>query len=415
MLSIALICLCANFMATADFYWESGKPKHSNSGIQFLIPLTNQENFAYFTSVNLGTPPQSFNLSIDTAGYRILVPDKDCESCTDFTNFFIPYDSDTYQGPFQTIRVNFSEDEYVIGNLSSETTSLGSETIAVAEAQSFLLIEEDNQVKFEKDGLFGLGFNLDDDTPTYIQTLAYQQVIKSPIFSLFLSNINRKNQPASTLIIGGTDDRFSEGSFTYLELADFRGYWEINITEISDPIRPMPIRGETAIIDSRAAMIWGPSAYIDQILYYFQEKFGCTGKYLLCKCDGEIDYPDITFTLEGNKYPVSYKSYFQFFSNQTCMLMIYSHNLTVWILGVPFLREYYSAYDMENLQIYLAPALKGDNESDSKKRLWVIIIVVIFALFSIAAVGLVSYCFYKKKRNPKKMLYKSIAMSCAMT
>ncbi|CAG9320165.1 CYM_6 [Blepharisma stoltei] len=419
MFSIALFFLiCAISMPKLISYSDIEILGKSDDGMQYSIELTNKENCEYFASVNLGTPAQKFNLSIDTSGYRIVVPDKNCVSCKNFTNFFDPKSSDTYQGPYASIRLNFSDDQYVSGNLSSETASFGPEKLAEAKGQYFLLIEHDNDVKFDEDGLFGLGFNLEDGTSTYIQTLVDQRVIKKSIFSLFLNNINRKNQPKSALVIGGSDDKYAKGSYTYLELADFRGYWEINITEISTPAGTLSINSETAIIDSKSEIIWGPNNYIDNVLSYFKEKFGCSGSkylYIHCPYNRETKYPDIVFTLEGNKYSVCPESYFQIFNNGTAMLLLYSHNLTGWILGVPFLREYYSVYDMENLQIYLAPAVTGDDDSGVGERIWVITIVVIIAILSIVSIGVVSYCFYKKRRNSRNIAYKSIAMEYAMT
>lgn len=54
----------------------------NSSSPQFIIPLTNSDNAAYYANVALGIPPQNFTVLIDTASGNFWVPSTFCTTST---------------------------------------------------------------------------------------------------------------------------------------------------------------------------------------------------------------------------------------------------------------------------------------------------------------------------------------------
>ena len=63
------------------------KRNGSSPGVMFQINLYNDGNLAYYLPIEVGTPPQPFNVLLDTASDALWIPSADCTSCKNFQYF----------------------------------------------------------------------------------------------------------------------------------------------------------------------------------------------------------------------------------------------------------------------------------------------------------------------------------------
>ena len=84
----------------------SGLVKRSSPAFMVQINLYNDGNLAYYLPIEVGTPPQSFNVLLDTASDALWIPSADCTSCKNF-QYFKANQSSTYYNSTNFKRLGF--------------------------------------------------------------------------------------------------------------------------------------------------------------------------------------------------------------------------------------------------------------------------------------------------------------------
>ncbi|XP_024867931.1 lysosomal aspartic protease-like, partial [Temnothorax curvispinosus] len=194
------------------------------------VPLINWKNIQYYGTIEIGTPPQKFNVLFDTGSSDLWVLSKICNvsqpACLKL-NKFDHTKSTTYisHGAFNLhykdgrVWQSLSTDVVIIAGLKVSFQTFGV-------AHDFLTSFWDSA---QCDGVLGMGYPaLSHLNALVFQNMIDEQVVSRPIFSFYL-NRNLTDVFGGELILGGTDFSHYEGKFTYVDVNPENGYWQITM------------------------------------------------------------------------------------------------------------------------------------------------------------------------------------------
>jgi len=107
-----------------------------------------------------------------------------------------------------------------------------------------------------------------------------------------------------------------------------------------------------AVIDSGTSIIVGSESLVKELTDGIEVKK---------TCKGIEDLPDITFTIDGKEYVLTYNDYVLKITDMgitECMLAImgsvFPPSFNYFILGDTFMRKYYTFFDKENNRVGFA-------------------------------------------------------------
>ncbi|CEP10765.1 hypothetical protein [Parasitella parasitica] len=212
----------------------------------FNAALYNDQGSQYLIEVGIGTPPQHFAVTLDTGSADLWVPSTECpaSSCP-FYRFDVSNSS-----TFKTLNKPFGI-QYGIGSVNgtyaTDTVSVGGASIPNQQFGLASITQDIMQPNpsaggvgsntpepfntsssnaVEANGILGLGFPSLTQANSqgegaynpFVFNLASQNVIKEPIFSIFLNSISEPNW-SGEIIFGGIDQSKFDGELSYLPVA----------------------------------------------------------------------------------------------------------------------------------------------------------------------------------------------------
>jgi len=314
-------------------------------------------NAQYYAEVDIGTPPQKFQVIYDTGSSNLWVPEVGCVHCgykifhggknkydskksssfvEDGSDFSIQYGSGAVSGQFQQDTVTLAED------LSVEGVKFASihDAKGMGIAYAFGMF----------DGILGLGF--DSISVGGVETVFHaaidQGLVEKPMFAFYLGD-NKDGE----LTFGGYDEDKFVGDINWVPLSE-QSYWRVDVDGIK---MGSYTSGPTdAIVDSGTSLIVGPSADIKAIAQHIGAKRMITGQYTV-DCEKLDDIPAIGWTLNGTEYTVP-GSTLVLQSAGICIFAMMGVDFPSpgpkWILGDVFMREYYTIFDYEGARVGIA-------------------------------------------------------------
>merc|ERR1712072_1429455 len=310
------------------------------------ITIQDFQNAQYYGSVEIGTPPQTFNVVFDTGSANLWVPNSKVGLVGLLKHKYNSAKSSTYVKNGTAFNIRYGSGP-VSGIWSNDKVTLGNLEVP---KQPFAEVENAKGLglaygvgKF--DGILGLGWNSIsvDGVPTVFGNLVSGGSLAAPEFAFYLGN-----QQPGTLVLGGTDASHYTGDFSYVPLAG-EDYWRIALDGIK-------IKGasqttcKTAIVDSGTSLLAGPKDDVAKIAKLMNAK-SLMGKEWTVDCSADL--PDITFTLGGKDYTIQ--------SGSTCLFAMMGIDVPaprgpLWILGDVFMRKYYTVFDWGNKRLGFATA-----------------------------------------------------------
>jgi hypothetical protein len=320
-------------------------------------------NAQYFGLVEIGNPPQSFEVIFDTGSSNLWVPKVGCTHCgnpffgkkhkydedasssykKDGSDFEIMYGSGSVKGYFSLDDVILAEDIVVNDQKFAQVTDAGGLGMAYSLG------------KF--DGILGLGFTSISvgGAPTVFENAIKQNKVDLPIFAFYLGD----NKPGE-LTFGGYDSSKFEGDLKYVKL-DAATYWQITLDGIkSGEYHKESTDKITAIVDSGTSLITGPKAEVSKLASAVGAKANIMGEYTI-DCDKVEDIPDVVFTIDGTDYSIPGPSTV-IQAQGTCLFAFMGLDFPApgpnWILGDVFMREYYTVFNYHDQTIGFAKAKK---------------------------------------------------------
>ena len=185
------------------------------------VPITNFMDAQYYGEVEIGTPPQKFQVVFDTGSSNLWVPSANCKLFSLPCHLHNQYDaskSSTYAKNGTDFAIRYGSGS-LTGYLSSDTVTFGGLPI---DAQTFTEATMEPGLAFiagRFDGILGMAYDtiaVEQVTPPFYNLLEQGQV-KEPVFSFYL-NRNANGTVGGELVLGGSDPDHFTGEHTYVDV-----------------------------------------------------------------------------------------------------------------------------------------------------------------------------------------------------
>eukprot|EP00928_Gymnodinium_smaydae_P035341 TRINITY_DN24888_c0_g3_i1.p1 TRINITY_DN24888_c0_g3~~TRINITY_DN24888_c0_g3_i1.p1 ORF type:complete len:557 (+),score=58.83 TRINITY_DN24888_c0_g3_i1:110-1780(+) len=320
------------------------------------IDLEDEHDVSYYGEMEVGSPPQKFNVIYDTGSSIVWVPTKDIAAAGCASKHV--YD----HGPSDSYVKNCSrfETEYGSGAVSGYFSG-DKVTIGGYELPHFTFAEVNDvsglgQMYCESpfDGICGMAFDrLADGLPAPFGALVQTGQLDSPAFAFYLGH----NMPGE-LVIGGVDPDHYVGDFTNVPLKT-KDYWRIGLDGVKLGGASIHSTSRDCIIDSGTSLLAGPDEQVLSIMSSLGAK-SQQGAYVI-ECSKMPEGDILSFTLGGQDFSLGKDDLIVQQQGDTCLLGLQGMNLPggMWILGDVFMRKYYVKFDWGNAAVGIAKAKSG--------------------------------------------------------
>eukprot|EP00746_Dinoflagellata_sp_MGD_P017033 gnl/MRDRNA2_/MRDRNA2_138838_c0_seq1.p1 gnl/MRDRNA2_/MRDRNA2_138838_c0~~gnl/MRDRNA2_/MRDRNA2_138838_c0_seq1.p1 ORF type:complete len:472 (-),score=84.61 gnl/MRDRNA2_/MRDRNA2_138838_c0_seq1:212-1627(-) len=330
----------------------------------------------YFGVVEIGTPPQKFQVIYDTGSDRLWVPSTTCRKCKKFPRFDSSKSSTFVKNG--TSFVNVYGSGACAGHVSRDKVN-----VAGIDIDAFLFgeVTKESADTFHDapfDGIIGMGPN--GDFPMPLQAMKDQGKIEQNIFGTYLASHGKSG---SLLSIGGANSMKYTGDISWTPHLDSHyvnnligdGHWVIRATDIKVGSKSTGMAADM-VVDTGTSLLCGPTDQVDELVERITGE-GMIG-YLVemgvtvgMDCSAVHTLPTITFTFSGKDFELGPDFYMITAKNkegkEECHLGIQSLGQNVpWILGDPFLRKYYTVWDGEKKRVGFALAVHSDDNTEVK-------------------------------------------------
>jgi len=328
-----------------NLYWTQDQAVLNGGG--HTVPLSNFANAQYFAEVQLGTPPQTFKVVLDTGSSNLWVPSSGCTSIACFLH--AKYDSSassTFSKNGSSFEIRYGSGS-MEGFVSRDTLAIGDITIKnqlFAEAMK----EPGLAFAFGKfDGILGLAYDtisVNRITPPFFE-MVNQKLVDQPVFSFRLGS---SEDDGGEAVFGGIDPSHYTGKITYVPVRR-KAYWEVELEGIKLGDDEVDLENTGAAIDTGTSLIVTPLDIGEMINAQIGAKKSWNGQYTV-DCAKRASLPDFTFVFGGKPYVLTGNDYVLELGG-TCVSAFTPMDFNVpggslWIVGDVFLRKYYTVYDL---------------------------------------------------------------------
>ena len=236
------------------------------------VPITNFMDAQYFGAIELGTPPQSFQVVFDTGSSNLWVPSAKCAFTQIPCDLHAKYesgDSATAEANGAPFAIQYGSGS-LSGFLSADALRWGGLEI---KHQTFAEATKEPGLAFmfaKFDGILGMGWAqiaVDRVSPPFYNAFE-QGLVKENVFSFWLNrDADSEHGPGGELVLGGVDPKHHVGEHTWLNVTR-EGYWQVAMDDVLVGGRSAGrcgARGCAAIVDTGTSLLAGPTEVIEAI------------------------------------------------------------------------------------------------------------------------------------------------------
>jgi len=325
----------------------------------------------YYGPVDIGTPPQRFDVVYDTGSSNLWVPSKKCPITVIACDVHSKYDStksSTYAANATKFAIQYGTGS-VSGFISQDTVNVGGVKIAKQQFGEATSLPGLTFAVAKFDGILGLAFQSISEggvVPPWYNMLD-QKLITKPVFSTWL-NKDPSGITGGELILGGIDGKRYEGSISYFPLSS-ETYWAFKFADITVDgvsLNLCPGGSCQGIADTGTSLIAGPTAQVAAL----NKKLGAltiiNGEAII-NCANIPKMPSVTIVIGAKSFVLTPKDYVLEVTSGTstqCIsgfvgIDIPSPPGPLWILGDVFISTYYTVFDFGLKQVGFAKAIQG--------------------------------------------------------
>jgi len=338
----------------------------------------------YYGEVEVGTPLQKFTVIFDTGSGHLLLPSERCESeaCAKHKRFLAnksstvvpigwadsPLERAEDENDRDTKVINFAMGD-AVGQFNRDQVCLG----GFCGWADFVELTEESNNPFKDakwDGVVGLGQAI-SEAPEFniFQMLANSSTPKmtKPIFAVFLG---RSMTDDSEISFGGVREDRMSGPMTWVDVSE-EGYWQFKFTDFAVDGKATGLcdrygeRGCQAVLDTGSSLMMGPSYDLGKVLRMIN-----FGNDTTTNCTAKTKFPKLGFIIEGKTFEMEPEDYMDRQYDATlpkgtdaCWAHLMPIGDTgrgpIFVLGMPFLRKFYTAYDIDQKKIGVAISKQG--------------------------------------------------------
>jgi saccharopepsin len=318
---------------------------------------------AYFGKIEVGTPPQEFEVVFDTGSGNLIVPGDDCPSlaCRKHGRFArgrsasareANCDGSELHGDPDEITITFGTG-HITGRCLQDTICIGN---ACSEGTFISSTDESRQpfASFSFDGVLGLALPAMAQGASFsvMTRLLERNQLKKPVFSVFLSDSDSEE---SEITFGDVKEEHMGSELFWVPVTGTAGYWEVTIEDITLNREPKNLcqaqNGCRVAVDTGTSQLAGPTDLIQRLSSLLNVNGDCSNFDRL---------PDLGFVIGGKILVLSPADYVDKGSSY-CRVSLMELDVPppmgpLFIFGIPFLQKYYSVYDSQNSQVGFAVA-----------------------------------------------------------
>lgn len=367
------------------------------------IDLVNHASYMYTGKIQVGSAKQSFGVVFDTGSsdtwvYSSRVPPPH----VDYIHYFDNSKSKSYKDLHKPIQMNYGKG-YCSGTLASDSVYLGG---LQATNQTFAEVTKFSEDWLSEalpfDGILGLGDRTlaVSTAPTVLDTLKESGVIDQRIFSFYLQP-DPVLRDGSVFILGEVDHRYTPKGIVWTDIIpnkpDYPIEWRIPINKMLIDRIDLDYCDSnqcTGLVDTGTSDVGIPLPIFKTILTYIQSKrpdcqdvpnqgIKCTSRDLSNLPEFSFVFGDTTLSLSPENYMIT--------SGSQTILSLMSIDSDFFILGDPFIKTYYTVFDMNQSRIGFSKT-KNSNSS-----LWRVLLIVL-PLIGIVICGFCwVYCKHRRQ------------------
>jgi len=338
----------------------------------------------YYGEVTVGTPPQRFMVIFDTGSGHLMVPSSSCESpaCETHRRFSenksstaIPIgwaDEPRTRAHDDTDRdtqvINFAMGDCV-GQYARDNVCLGG---ACAVADFVEMVEEsDNPFKgAEWDGILGLGQSLSDAEEFNVFNVLAKNAtpsFKRPVFAVYLG---RSIEDEAEITFGDYHESRMASPMKWVNVSQ-EGYWQFQFTDLVVDGKPTGLCARygkrlcQGVVDTGSSLMMGPNEILDPLVTLLN-----FGNETQKNCSKNDKFPKLGFMIGGELLEMEPDDYMDRSHDpkqpngiDSCWAHLMPVGDTgrgpIFVLGMPFLRAFYTVYDAHSKRIGIARAKHG--------------------------------------------------------
>ncbi|CAE7857417.1 CTSE [Symbiodinium microadriaticum] len=336
----------------------------------------------YYGEVHVGTPPQRFTVIFDTGSGQLMLPSARCtsEACKKHEQFAARKSSTATpigwaDQPLEKARDDFDRDTTVVSFAAGDAVGqFVRDKVCVGSAcayADFVEMTEESRDPFESaewDGVFGLAQSLSDHVEfNIVQNLLKgglsSGTMKKPVFAVYLG---RQVEDDAEITFGDYHDNRMASALQWVNVSQ-EGYWQFQFDDITVDGKPTGLcarHGERrcqGVLDTGSSLLMGPKKDLDAILELLTFQGGTQ-----MPCATSARFPKLGFQIGTQTFEMEADEYMDRSDPEhsdgsgNCWAHLMPVDDTgrgaIFVLGMPFLRAFYTVYDVEAKRIGIAKA-----------------------------------------------------------
>ncbi|EGG09168.1 aspartic peptidase A1 [Melampsora larici-populina 98AG31] len=327
------------------------------------LGLVNAFSDAIYTgSISIGTPPQQFNVIMDTGSSDLWVADSACtgdNGCPSSVIKFRTQDSSTYSNLTKPFKVTYGSGR-VAGNLGTDIVSVGLFTVTGQTIGTCDIVENILRSGLDTSGILGLGWAgiaTSGSTPAW-QSLFMQDVLEEPVMGFALKRlINFRpttTAPGGTMTVGGTNKKLYVGEINYIPLSKNQTYWLVPLSALTVGGTQVEIGQPDVAIDTGTSLIGAPADALRTIFSVIPgSELMETGTFkgywtVPCKTKVKIavQFGQMSYSIDPSDFNLGKIS-----GGSKCLTSFFTitksktgGSIPEWIFGAAFLKNVYAAF-----------------------------------------------------------------------
>jgi hypothetical protein len=320
----------------------------------------------YYGVVAVGHPPQEFQVLFDTGSGNFILPATLCDgqACAKHRRFNTSASTTAEDIAFAEkpdSQVGEDGDRDVLdlvfgtGKVSGIIVKDNVCVESMCAHVDFVAATEESDEPFSAapfDGVLGLGPSRLSENPhfSFLDCLMRDKVITASMFAVFLGATDNEG---SEITFGSYKKARVASDFIWLPVMN-TGFWQVRLDDIALGKQPLSVcRGNcSVIVDTGTSLLAGPMEIVSILI----DRLGVESD-----CSNYKSLPDLGFVFAGQALTLTPDDYVDKHGPTDCSISLMStenqpNDGSVFILGDPFLRKYYSVFRRNRMEMGFALA-----------------------------------------------------------